>query len=163
MRIHLPLLIACTALTLPACNTDHGVDGHEHGDGETGHSHSAPHAHAGGMLVELGDHFLQMEVVPDLETGELRLFFWDGHAENPVRLTQASLQLALTVSGVTAELALSAQASTLTGETVGDSAEFRGKHAGLRGATEFHAVVHQLDALGASFESVPFDYSKGDN
>jgi hypothetical protein len=163
MRINLSLLIACTALTLPACNTDHGVDGHEHADGESGHIHAAPHAHAGGMLVELGEHLVQMEVVPDLETGELRLFFWDGHAENPVRLTQTSLQLALTVAGATTELALSAQASTLTGETVGDSAEFRGKHAQLKGATGFHAVVHQLDALGASFESVSFDYSRGDN
>ncbi|MDP6738864.1 MAG: hypothetical protein QF404_02500 [Planctomycetota bacterium] len=163
MRIHPLFLIACAALTLAACSTDQGADGPEHADEGGGHSHAAPHVQAGGMLVELGDHYVQMEVVPDLETGELRVFFWDGHAENPVRLTQASLQLTLTVADVTKELALSAQASTLTGETVGDSAEFHGLHAVLKGATEFHAVVHKVDALGASFKSVPFDYSMGDN
>jgi len=102
-----------------------------------------------------------MEVVPDFGAGELHLYFMDGHAESPARLTQASIQLSLTLGAETFDFTLAAQASTLTGETVGDCSEFSGQDDRLKGAQGFEAVVQQLEVLGTSFSSVPISYSHG--
>lgn len=163
MPSYLSMLLAFAAPALPACYGDNLETAHEQGNEAVGHSHEAPHAAAGGMLVELGDHLAQMEVLPDFETGELRLFFWDGHAESPVRLTQTTLKLTVTVGEASFNLLLAARASSLTGETVGDSSEFLGVEERLRGARGFTAVAQRLDVLGSSFESVPITYSQGDH
>ncbi len=57
---------------------DHAAEpGHVHT-----HQHAAPH---GGMLVEVGDHQFNVELVHDAGTGTLTLYTLDAHAENFVR------------------------------------------------------------------------------
>jgi hypothetical protein len=112
------------------------------------------------MLVELGDHFAQLEIVPDPSTGEVRIFFWDGHAESPVRLAQPSFlaKVAAPDGNGLIELSMVAQASTLTGETVGDSAEFRAQDDRLKDVQEFHMVVWGVNVLGTAFEKISISY-----
>jgi hypothetical protein len=160
MRPHSFLLTTLLALALPACGGGGADHDDEHAHEGDDHVHGAPHAAVGGVLVELGDHFAQLELVPDPETGVVCLFFWDGHAENPVRLAQPSLLAKVVVpdgKGLI-ELSLAAQASTLTGETVGDSAEFRVQDDRLKGVQEFHMVVWGLNVLGTAFEKVSVSY-----
>ncbi len=148
-------------LTLPlwgACGGEHGHHHEPESGSGGGHSHSAPHEAVGGMLIELGDHYAQLEVVPDFEAGELRLHCWDGHAESPVRLTQPSVEVSLTLGGAEVTLTLDAQASTLTGETVGDSSEFLVQDDRLKGLAALEGNVDSLDVLGAVFESIHIHY-----
>lgn len=158
MRTHSLLLTTLLALALPACGG--GSADPDNADGGGGHTHSAPHAQVGGVMVELGDHLAQLEIVPDPSTGEMRIFFWDGHAENPVRLAQPAFVAKVTFpdgKGLV-ELSMAAQASTLTGETVGDSAEFRAQDDQLKGVQEFYMVVWGVNVLGTAFEKVSISY-----
>jgi hypothetical protein len=158
MRTHSLLLTTLLALALPACGGGSADPDNTNGGG--GHTHSAPHAEVGGMLVELGDHFAQLEIVPDPSTGEVRIFFWDGHAESPVRLAQPSFlaKVAAPDGNGLIELSMVAQASTLTGETVGDSAEFRAQDDRLKDVQEFHMVVWGVNVLGTAFEKISISY-----
>lgn len=139
---------------------------HEHeGDGEAhaeeGHHHAAPH---GGALVALGDHFAHLEIVLDPAMGGLVAYVLDGEAEKALRIAQESLVLSVPSGqgdGSRLEAVLAAQANELTGETAGDSSEFRGEVPALKGATAFEATLAKIEIKGETIEGVKFGYPEG--
>lgn len=132
-----------------------GGDSHGHDDGG-GHAHAAPHAEIGGFLVELGDHYAQLEIVHDRGAGELRFYVYDGHAESAVRLEQEAIELELELTDGPLALTAAAQASDLTGETVGDSSEFLAADPRLKGLRTFSGTVREIDVRGETFSDVAF-------
>lgn len=120
--------------------------------GEEGHHHTAPH---GGALLELGEHFSFLELVVDPATGRVTLYVLDGEAEKAVRVAHPNLTLTLIEpAGITASLTLEARASTLTGETVGDSSEFVGVLEALKGANAVKARLATIVVKGQTFDGL---------
>lgn len=150
------------AALLAGCGDDpHGHDhGHDHGHSHGGgHVHVAPH---GGALVVLGEEALHVELVLDATEGELVAYVLDGEAERAVRLAQETLELTVTPpGGEPVDVSLAAVANELTGETVGDTSEFRGRHDALTGLERFEATLGALTARGVAFDPVAFPYPEG--
>lgn len=135
----------------------HGHD-HEHGD-DHGHTHEAPH---GGALVELGEHVAHLEVLVDAETGDVSVWVLDGEATNAVRIAQESIALTFAAGeDGSIEVSAAAVASTLTGETVGDTSEFAGSDEGLAGFERGEVTVASVSVKGQSHENVSFPYPEG--
>ena len=159
-------LLLVTYAALVSCGGAHDHDhdhDHDHeGTGEhagEGHVHTAPHAEEGGMLVELGDHFANAEFVLDPEAGQLTMYTYGGHAEKSVRSPSESVVVSIDMHGdEPLELELMAQASKLSGETVGDSSHFVAKDETLVGAHHFHGLIRSVSVLGTEFADVKFDY-----
>jgi len=128
------------------------------------HEHKAPH---GGTLVELGEEFAHLEISLDAKTGELTAYVLDGEAENPIRLTDKSIDLSIeniapkNAAKQPLAIALNAVASALTGEKVGDTSEFSATVEALKGATGFDATIAKLTIKGKTFEMVKFNFPKG--
>ncbi|MFP6901738.1 MAG: hypothetical protein VCA36_12400, partial [Opitutales bacterium] len=93
-----PLLSLSVSLSLSSCGDDH------HGED---HHHKAPH---GGVLVELGEHGtgFNLEVDVNATSGDLSIYVLDGHASNPVRIEQATIDLTITAGGEKHEVSLAA-------------------------------------------------------
>jgi hypothetical protein len=77
-------LLALLPLLALGCSRshDHAHDAAKSAGGEVhrhGHVHTAPH---GGLLVEVGDHQFNVELVIDREIGRIAAYVLDGHAEN---------------------------------------------------------------------------------
>ena len=174
-RVGASLLLASYA-ALASCGGAHDHD-HDHdkegagehteeGHTEEGHVHTAPHAEDGGILVELGDHFANAEFVLDPEAGQLTMYTYGGHAEKAVRSPSESVVVSIDMhADAPLELTLTAQASKLSGETVGDSSHFVGKDETLVGAHHFHGMIRSVNVRGTEFTDVKFDYdlpAKGD-
>ena len=152
------LAIAAIA-TLAACGGKH-EHGDEEGHGEEGHVHVAPN---GGVLVELGDHFANAEFLLDSETGTLTMYTLGGHAEKAERSPTTEVIVMADVHGdEPVEVKLAAQASELSGMTVGDSSKFVGQADGLKGHDHFHGVIKALNLKGTDFTDVKFAYEQHD-
>lgn len=135
------------------------ADGHTHQKTHHvshAHEHKAPH---GGTLVELGGEFAHVELVLDTEAGKLTGYVLDGEAEKPLRLTSATLKLA--VNGKDVELA--AVANDLTGEKVGDTSEFAGQADMLKGLKTFDGTVAEITIRGKTFKGVVFKFPEGND
>lgn len=138
------------------------------GSAAQAHEHTAPH---GGALIELGEEVAHIELVLDAATGELTAYVLDGEAEAPVRIAAPALTIHLAAGqpspgqGVIADadrsIALTAVANPLTGESQGDTSEFRGRSAVLRGAVGFEATIVRVEVRGQTFEGVRFRYPDG--
>lgn len=127
--------------------------------GEEGHHHTAPH---GGLLVELGEHFANLEFVLDAEAGKLTAYAFDGCVEESVRLAQESIAVTITPKGDDAEaveLVLEGVESALTGEKKGDTSQFEASHAVLKGLKAFHGKIATVEILGQTFENVEFEFT----
>lgn len=143
----LPAIVVFTALC--ACSpAAHKAE--SHGDD---HAHTAPH---GGALIELGDHVGHLEAVLDAQTGTLDLYVLDGHAENYVRLAAPAVVVHLKWEGLAepATATLSATASRLTGETVGDSSRFSATIPELKGKSEIDLSIPAIDVGGVMYTDV---------
>jgi len=138
---------------LAACGGDghHPGDGHDHGDG--GHSHAAPH---GGLLIELGDHEANVELLLDAEAGTLTLYALGPHAEEPVRLAAEGIDLTVTLAEGPVQLTLAPVARELTGETVGDTSEFSITDARLVGLSELAGTLPAIEVRGGSYSDLTF-------
>jgi len=122
------------------------------------HEHHAPH---GGSLVELGEgEFAHLELLLDPAQGALTGYSLDGEAENPIRLKQDKIVLLLRgVKGPgEVTLALAARPNSLTGETVGDTAEFAVTSALLKGAASFTGRILTITTKGQKFDNVEFEF-----
>ena len=154
-----------------AKNADaHDHAGHDHGD-HAGHDHAEPakkadaeaeHAHVaprGGLLVEVGSHYANLEVL--LKDTILTVYLLDGHAENPVRVAAERIAINVTPAGRTKalEVSLKAVANDLTGEKVGDTSQFQATVPGLAGVVEFEAVIPELTLRGKTFKHIDFDFA----
>jgi hypothetical protein len=150
MNFSLRFFLACLALSfLAGC----GKSDHGRGAPGGGHAHSAPH---GGVLVELGDHAANLEVLREAATGKLTVWILDGHAENFLRLKAASLALVATVGADKRPLTLQAVANSATGETVGDTSQFEAQADWLKGTTPLEFAVPALEIRGAKFAPTTF-------
>jgi len=150
-----PTAPAKEAAAPKAESTDHDHD-HDHDHEDDDHAHSAKY---GGTLVEVGDHVGQMEFLLDPATGKLTVYAMDGHAENPVRLAWTEFKFDVVV-GDAAPVAVAALpvASPLTGETVGDSAQFEAMVEALKGAEKFKVQVPPFEYRGVQVGAMSFDY-----
>jgi hypothetical protein len=125
--------------------------------GELDHAHKAPH---GGLLVELGEEFAHLELLLDAASGRLTVYVLDGEAEQAVRLAQKEIVIEIRRPAL-GEVVLTAVASALTGESVGDSSQFVGQSPALKGAARFEASVRSVSVRGRTFEGAEIDYPKG--
>jgi hypothetical protein len=107
------------------------------------------------MLVELGTEFAHVELVVDPDAASLTAFILDGEAEQSVRITQPSLHVALRIPSAQV-LELAAQASPLTGETVGDSSEFSVSSQALKGARVISGMIGPVTVKGQTFAGASF-------
>lgn len=157
MRFRVPSILVCAALAaLPAVGCG---DGHDH-DHDHDHAPASAHAHAaprGGVLVALGEHAANVEVVFDPAAGKLQAFLLDGCAEKPVRVKADGIAVALTTPAV--ELRLLPVASALTGETVGDTSAFEAADSRLVGLKSLDGTIREVTVAGTVFRDVAFRYA----
>lgn len=136
---------------------DHAHHDHAHGE-SCDHHHAAPH---GGALVALGDHFAHLEMLLDAETGTLTAYVLDGEAEKSIRLKQGAIEISVLVGSERHVVSLGAVENVLTGETVGDSSEFRATVEALQGQERFVGQVKALAVRGQELRDVSFLYPEG--
>ncbi len=148
-------LASVLLILLPAC----GKKDHDHAAPATtsGHTHTAPH---GGLLVEIGEHAYNLELVRDAVSGKLTAYFLDGHAENFVRLKATTINLTATLGAEKQALTLRAVANSATGETVGDTSQFEAHADWLKTTARFDASVSALEIRGTRFEKIGFSFPK---
>ena len=147
MKLPFLALLAITAALMPAgCSKSHNHGSH------AGHAHTAPH---GGILVELGDHAYNVELVRDRTAGKLTVWILDGHAENFVRLKSPTLELIAMPGGTFTRLTLQAVANPATGETIGDTSQFEVQADWLKQAGAFSGIF-TVEIKGTKFEQVSY-------
>ncbi len=122
------------------------------------HEHHPPHH---GTLVVLGEEFAHVELLLDSATGELDAFVLDGEAENPVRISQPSLQIKVKDKTKDWVLKLKPIANSLTGETKGNTSQYQAVSKKLKGASEFQGTIIYIKAKGTNFKNVWFLYPGG--
>ncbi len=122
-----------------------------------GHVHAAPH---GGMLVEVGEHAYNVELVRNADEGKLTAYLLDGHAENFVRIAAPSFDLVIITGGERKPLTLRAVANPATGETVGNTSQFEAQADWLKKSGEFPGTITALDIRGTIFRDVAFYLKK---
>lgn len=108
------------------------------------------------MLIEVGDHQFNVELVHDAAAGTLTLYTLDAHAENFVRTAMPAIELSVTAGGQTRTLSLLPVASAATGETVGATSQYQAEAPWLKGATALTGTITRLDFNGAAFGQVSF-------
>jgi hypothetical protein len=118
---------------------------------EGGHAHHAPH---GGVLVEIGEHQANLEIVHDAAAGTLSIYVLDSHAENFVRLSAPSLSVGSELGGEARRIQLEAAANAATGETVGDTAHFAGEADWLKTTEPLRITVDELPLPAGTFSKI---------
>jgi hypothetical protein len=148
---------ACAGLLIVAagCRSQSTADIAKAAGPVQGHEHVAPH---GGTLIEIGQEFAHLECVFEPASARVTMFVLDGEAERPVRLADASIAIVLDAPPALASrpIELAAVADVLTGETVGDTSQFRVTRRELAQLLELRGVVVGLRVKGQSFPQVPF-------
>jgi hypothetical protein len=135
--------MAVLAALLAACDGGGGAPS------SGGHGHQAPH---GGTLVEVGDHFAQLELV--VADGRITAYVLDGHAELGLRIEQR--ELVLHAGGK--RVVLAAAANPLTGEKPGDTSQF---DAPFTGPAAWDGEVESLRVKGQEFRGLKFKFPAG--
>ncbi len=123
------------------------------------HHHEAPH---GGTLIALGDHVAHIELVVDAAAGSMTAYVLDGEAANPVRVSAPELEIAVQPeTGDPFSVRLEAYANVLTGETVGETSEFRGQSDNLKQLDRFRGSMPVLTVRGVEFRDIHFRFPDG--
>jgi hypothetical protein len=118
------------------------------------HHHTAPH---GGLLVEVGSHQFNVELLHDAATGMLTLYMLDAHAENFVRTAMKSIDVTLHAGGQIRSLTLKPVANPATGETVGATSQYEAQADWLKTTEKFSGIITDLDFNGTQFSGLPFE------
>jgi hypothetical protein len=137
-------------LALPLCAGEH----HHH-------EHKPPH---GGTLVVLGEEAAHLELVLDAATGKLTAYVLDGEAQQSLRVKQKEIEVRVSPDGKkddSVAVVLKGVANILTGETEGDTSQFEGQAAILKGAARFGGVVSAVTVRGAELKGVAFRFPEG--
>lgn len=148
----LALLALCTLAAVSGCGRKD-----DHAAHAGGHAHKAPH---GGLLVELGEHAYNAELVRDGDAGKLTVYFLDGHAENFVRLALPSVNLVAYAGGERRTLTLLAVANSVTGETVGNTSQYEAQADWLKKFAEFNGELGAVEIRGSKFGPAAFALKK---
>jgi hypothetical protein len=147
-------LVGVAILALAGCG-DPAHQAHGNGGGGGGHHHESP---SGGVAVELGDHQFHLDILLEPATGVIKAWVMDAHAENFVRVPLNTLSLEIVTGGSTQTVVLQAQASTVTGETVGDTSMFQGQSDALKGVIQFTGTIQEITLRDYNFRGVSFQY-----
>lgn len=116
---------------------------------------AAPH---GGTRVALGTAG-HLEFVHDPSSGLLTAYVLDKAGAAVMRIPAKSIAVEVTpAGGKPVAVTLASTANGLTGDTVGNSSQFGGTNAALKGVTAFQGVVKDATIGGASFKDVTFTY-----
>lgn len=143
-------LLSLLPLCFMACGGNH--------DGHHGHHHNPMF---GGVLIELGDHAHNLELVHDKEAGTLDAYILGGHASKVVKISQESILIHLDLpSGETEIIELKAIADEITKETVGDTSHFAATHNSLKTAGSLKGKVQKIEAQGATYTEIAFDLNE---
>lgn len=160
--MNLALRILTTVLVagaLSACSKKDGTAHDDHArdvaEAHGHHEHVAPH---GGTLVEVGEHAFNIEIVHHAEDGRLTAYILDAHAENFVRLPIQGFAVIALVNGRRESLPMAAVGNPVTGETIGDTAEFAAFAEWLKGRVAFDAYIPAIDIRGTTYENVRFAF-----
>ena len=97
-----------------------------------------------------------MELLLDPSAPSLTAWLLDAEAAGPLRSAQAALEVRLVVDGAPQTVRLDAVARALTGETVGDTSEFRATDPLLANA-RLEGTIARVEVLGAVFEDVALE------
>jgi hypothetical protein len=153
------LVLCLLACGLTACAKKEAGAGHAPAAAETaGHGHHAHVAPHGGMLIEVGEHMFNIELVHDVAAGRLTAYILDAHAENFVRLPIQGFALVALVNGQRQSLPMAAVANPVTGETVGDTSEFSATAGWLKSKVACDAFIPAIDIRGTTFTDVRFAF-----
>ena len=124
-----------------------------------GHVHTAKY---GGVLVEVGEHQFNLEVLVDPAVGKLTLWTLDAHAESYVRIATKSVELVAKVGeGSEQPLVVEAVANPATGEVAGNSAQFEGRADWLKGAKDVEGRIKSITLGTKTFTDLKFDWPHG--
>ena len=125
---------------------------HEHGENYHGHAHVHT-AKDGGVLVEIGDHFANFEVLLLEADRTATIYTLDAHADYNSRVPDPSLTLEIALEGGPVLVELPGIANPLTGETVGDTSEFSASltEEQFRAVADGKATVKTVTIKGATF------------
>ncbi len=145
-------LLSLLPLCFFACGGDH--DGHGH----HGHHHDPMF---GGVLIELGDHAHNLELVHNKEAGTLDAYILGGHASKVVQIAQESIVVNLDLpSGETEVVELKAVADEITKETVGNTSRFAATQESLKTTGALKGKVEKIEAQGATYTQIAFDLNE---
>lgn len=117
------------------------------------HHHTAPH---GGILVEVGTHQYNLELLHDAATGTLTLYTLDAHAENFVRTAMKTIDVTLHAGGQIRSLTLTPVANPATGETVGATSQYEVQADWLKISGDISGIITDVDFNGAKFSAIAF-------
>ena len=116
---------------------------------------TSPH---GGTLVKIGT-VAQLEFVHDPSSGMLTAYVLDAEGAKVTRIPAKAITVEVTPGGGTAStVALASTANGLTGDTVGNSSQFGGTAASLKGVTAFTGVIKEVVIGGETFKDIKFSY-----
>lgn len=116
---------------------------------------AAPH---GGSVVALGSA-AHLEFVHDPSSGLLTAYVLDKAGHAVMRIPAKAIAVEVTpAGGKPVAVSLTSTANGLTGDTVGNSSQFGGTNAALKGVTAFEGVVKDATIGGESFKDVKFTY-----
>jgi cobalamin biosynthesis protein CbiD len=136
-----------------ACGSSNDDHGHHHG-----HHHDPMF---GGVLIELGDHAHNLELVHDKETGTLDAYILGGHASKVVKIAQESIVVNLDLpSGETEVVELKAVADEITKEIVGNTSHFSATQERLKTSSALKGKVEKIEAQGATYTQISFDLNE---
>lgn len=144
-------LVLSVALGLFALAAGCSRGGNQSTPSSGGHVHTAPH---GGILIELGDHAYNLELVRDAAAGKLTAYILDGHAENFIRIAAAGFEMVAITGGERRPLSLKAVANSATGETVGNTSQFEVQADWLKSAGDFPGTIESIEIRGTKFNGV---------
>ena len=101
-----------------------------------------------------------VEFLIDPTNGDLACYLLSAHAIEPVRTTRETLRLWFESEGEPVLVELAAHANSLSGETVGDTSEFRVAHEMFAGAGPWKGRIEEIDLRGKTYKDVEFEFQK---
>jgi hypothetical protein len=148
------LMVAVAGCSKPAPATSPAANA------AAGHEHKAPH---GGTAVALGQEAYHLELVRDSAAGTLTAYVLDGEMENFIRIKAPSFEITARVDGEQRPLVFKAAINPITGETLGDTAQFDAQADWLKTTTSFDATLINLQIRGNVFANVGFNFPRGND
>ena len=157
MFTSLSVFMLFLGLTLGTAGCGKG-DSHAHSHGAEGHAHQPKN---GGVLVELGNHEFNLEILVEPDSGRFIVWVLDAHAENYVRLPDKEFEVYAIVGDEERLLTLAAVENKATGEVVGNTSQFSAQADWLKTTTTFSARLGEFSIRGNSFADLTFHYPHG--